>query len=548
MEQNIFFSALSDSILTSLEQGLISYLTLKLLLSCVTGLRSEHRFQLYYGSLFLIFIAFIYTLISTYTTQLSELRTADYNPSLLLQSPAPENILSSLSFNTDYTKWIAGLYFTGLLIHLLIILAGLYRLRYIRNTKNLSSDTSWNERLRLLASKLHIHRNIGLHLTEKVVSPFTAGFLKPMIIFPIAMLNRLSQEQVEAILLHELAHIKRNDYLLNIIQKIMEAVLFFNPFMWLLAKDIRREREYACDDLVITHNSDTSLYAHALLHIAESGLKHTSPGISASGDEKLNLFNRIKRLTDMKTQGNNSKPGLFALLSIAAACVSLAWIIPGDNSNLKQGQSAAVEQYKPLPDNSTAEFQVPAQLHPDLQRVAKRVAMSSFQADTNKLKRSHSDAELKKHAEEMNAHAEEMKKKFDSPEWKKQMEDMKVHAEDMKKKFDSPEWKKQMEDMKVHAEDMKKKFDSPEWKKQIEDMKVHAEDMKKKFDSPEWKKQIEELKINAEEMRKKFDSPEWKKQIEDIKIQGEETKINKDEMKKQAEEMKKLEKQTDPIE
>lgn len=92
-----------------------------------------------------------------------------------------------------------------------------------------------------------------LFLSEKMLIPFTAGFIKPMILFPVALLNRLSEEQVEAILLHEMAHIKRHDYLFNILQRIMEIVLFFNPMIWLLAKDIRREREFCCDDLVIDY-------------------------------------------------------------------------------------------------------------------------------------------------------------------------------------------------------------------------------------------------------------------------------------------------------
>ena len=521
MEQNMLFTALSTSILVSLIQGLIIYLLVKLILNSFTDISSEKRFKLVYGAMVLIFSGFIFSLIRAYMAEMLNTNIILADAPLLFEESYSKTIAAPLYFNTEYTKWVAGVYFTGLIIQAVIILAGLYHLHVIRNNKQFWTDKAWDNRLHILCSKLSIPNKVSLQLADRLFSPFTAGFIKPVIIFPIAMLNSLSLEQVEAILLHELAHIKRNDYLLNIIQKIIEAVLFFNPFVWLLAIDLRKEREFACDDLVMEHSTDSRLYARALVHIAESKLKDYQLGIAVSGNNKFNLFNRIKRLKDMKTQINNSNPSIFVLLSIAAACLSLAWIIPADTTKVKINKLPVIEKIKPV-----LFADKPAPVIPALVPVPPTKVLLTVQAlntvpaiaDTNKLKNYFNSAEWKKQMEEVKAYTAEIEKHLNSAEWKKEMENMKMHSEDMKKKFDSPEWKKEMEDMKIHTEEMKKNFDSPEWKKEMEDMKAYTAEMKKYFDSPEWKKEMEDVK-------KKFNSPEWKKEMEDMKKEVE--KMNK---------------------
>ena len=325
---------------------------------------------------------------------------------------------------------------------------------------------------------MKIEKELTLFLSEKMLIPLTAGFIKPMILFPIALLNRLSEEQVEAILLHELAHIKRHDYLFNILQRIMEIVLFFNPMVWLLAKDIRREREFCCDDLVLDYSANPGIYAHALLQIAEIKLNTLSLSLSASGEGKYPLLKRIKRITAMKNLNPNPKNHLFTLLGIAAVCLSIAWAVPSrDTTILKKTSGTKVTELPeaPVPParlvlKASAALpelsELPAIPEPPAPPVLPALAVPlaplspipPAPLDTNKLK-----------------------SKFNSPEWKKQMEEMKANADEIKKKFDSPEWKKQMESMKIQAEQMKKKFDSPEWKQKVQELQKYKTDTIKRY-------------------------------------------------------------------
>ncbi|MHA4807722.1 M56 family metallopeptidase [Flavitalea flava] len=148
---------------------------------------------------------------------------------------------------------------------------------------------------------LGIGKNVKIWLSSLVTSPVTHGFLKPVILLPLAMAGNLNLQQTEAILLHELAHIKRHDYLLNVWLGFVELFFFFNPFSLLLIRNIKREREHCCDDLVLQFNYDPHAYATALLSLAKND-KERQPqlALAASGNNDRLLLKRVKRILKQK--------------------------------------------------------------------------------------------------------------------------------------------------------------------------------------------------------------------------------------------------------
>jgi bla regulator protein BlaR1 len=194
------FTALSQAILASLAYGLIIYTLLKMALYVFKDLSSSWRYSMLYSGMVLILTSFIISFFRFYNS------ASAISESLTGTVTASHSEMSNLSWShlaIPYAYWVGWIY--------------------------------WSERLENLKVKLRISKSVRLHVSEKLLVPFTAGFLKPIILFPLASINQLSVEQVEAILLHELAHIKRHDYLLNILQRVMEIVLFFNPIIWLVA-------------------------------------------------------------------------------------------------------------------------------------------------------------------------------------------------------------------------------------------------------------------------------------------------------------------------
>ena len=145
------------------------------------------------------------------------------------------------------------------------------------------------------AMHIGIKKDVAVWLTKCVDVPSVAGYFKPVILIPFTLVNQLSTSQVEAILLHELAHIKRDDYLINLLQIIAENILCFNPFAILLSKAIKKERENCCDDWVLNYKYNQKDYAAALVLVEQYRSKQLTLVLAAS-DGKKNLLHRVKRI------------------------------------------------------------------------------------------------------------------------------------------------------------------------------------------------------------------------------------------------------------
>ena len=163
------------------------------------------------------------------------------------------------------------------------------------------------------------------------------GFLRPVILAPVGLLSGLRTDQVEAILLHELAHIRRSDYLVNLLQSLVEGLLFYHPAVWWVSHVIRAERENCCDDVVVAMSGDARGYA-ATLAALEEGRRLREPALAATG---ASLSRRIRRLLRRPEGPQAAMAPLFATLAmlVAAAAVLSGW----------QTKPAAIPAPKPIP-------------------------------------------------------------------------------------------------------------------------------------------------------------------------------------------------------
>ncbi|MFI5195421.1 MAG: M56 family metallopeptidase, partial [Chitinophagales bacterium] len=177
------------------------------------------------------------------------------------------------------------------------------------------SDVFYPEPLQLFSDRvsttMHIRKPVRVLLVEWVDTAQTIGFLKPLVLLPVALVNRLSMEQAETILLHELLHIRRNDYLINIVMTIFRALFFFNPFARLFFNTVARERENACDDGVLQwHCSAPVVYAEALYNLEKYRQNPNTFSLAANGDNPGLLMERIRRVTGQPSCKKSFSPGL----------------------------------------------------------------------------------------------------------------------------------------------------------------------------------------------------------------------------------------------
>jgi len=161
------------------------------------------------------------------------------------------------------------------------------------------------------SNRMGIRPTVSAWLSSKVDVPLTLGHLKPVILLPVAMVNHLTPQQVEAILVHELAHIRRHDYLLHLAVTALEGFFFFNPFARLLIRQVKKERENCCDDLVLQFRYDRHSYVSALLSLATHSQK-VRRAIAATGDGNRLLLQRAKRILQQKQ--SYDRPGFRPLV------------------------------------------------------------------------------------------------------------------------------------------------------------------------------------------------------------------------------------------
>ena len=251
------------------------------------------------------------------------------------QLPRQSGLQTAIPGMEVYFPFLVAIYIIGVTIMTIKLCFDLAQLRQIRRQGLSSMGMPWDEHLAKLAGHMGVTRKVQLFISQHLQVPVMIGFLRPVILLPAAMVNNLSPDQLEAILLHELAHIKRNDYLLNIFQSIVETILFFNPFVWWISKNIRLEREHCCDDLVIAGTVQPLHYAKALVALEEYRLT-ANPMAMAVADDKHHLFHRIKRIMEMKTKNLNYSQRLLALLIIVTGMVSIAWLNPGHKAEKKE--------------------------------------------------------------------------------------------------------------------------------------------------------------------------------------------------------------------
>jgi bla regulator protein blaR1 len=523
-----------------------------------------------------VFICFIYTMyaeVSGYTwTSLNRANTLALLPSLNLPVNPRHFIPGQSLYNSisGFLPYISAIYIAGLAINLLKFGGEWNKIRLIK--RSVIPAGQMQQFINTFSKKLDIKKYIQLKFSDLIDVPCMIGYFKPVILLPVSLATYLTACEIEAILLHELAHIKRNDYLINLLQQVAGIMLFFNPFVQLFNRIINQERENGCDDLVVEKTSKPLIYARALLKLEESRVSNLKLALAATG-KKYHLLNRIERIMKTKKPIGNVRHLSLAILLLAGSLGCIAWLNPNaaDAKTTKPGirhnsivaaiaadttnthGSAGIKDAGYVLVNDTTkhkhkgkivvtdkkghrkEYDPIDSLPPEWKN-----QFEAIRKQGEEMRKKFNSPEWKKSMEDMKLQGEEMRKKFESPEWKNQMLAMKLQGEEMRKKFNSPEWKKSMEDMKLRGEEMRKKFESPEWKKSMENMKLQGEEMKKKFNSPEWKKSMEDMKLRGEEMRKKFESPEWKKSMENMKLQGEEMKkkFNSPEWKKSMEDMK----------
>jgi len=192
-------------------------------------------------------------------------------------------------------SWVVMVCIAGIAILSVRLAAGWISAARVRTAQSRPAPPEWEQALARLASRMGITRQVRLLVSPRVDVPAVLGWLRPVVLAPVAALSGLPAEHVEALLAHELAHIRRHDYLINVVQGIVETLLFYHPAVLWVSRQIRNERELCCDDLAVAATSDVLTYARALAELEVCRPTRVQTAVAADGGS---LLQRIARLLE----------------------------------------------------------------------------------------------------------------------------------------------------------------------------------------------------------------------------------------------------------
>lgn len=260
----------------------------------------------------------------------------------------------SVAGAAPFLSWVVAVWFAGATVLWVRLVGGWILAVELRSRLVRPAPVAWQQTLDRLKARIGVARPVRLLLSSLVQAPAVVGWLRPVVLAPIGALAGLPAEQMEAMLLHELAHIRRYDYLVNMLQSAVEALLFYHPAVWWVSSHMRAERELCCDDAAVSVTGDVVTYARAL---AQIGSLHPRVVMAANGGS---LSHRIGRLLGQPRSAPRALSGTgivaAAVLPILAALAVFAQPAPRPKfevASIKRAGDQGPRMMRPLPNGLT---------------------------------------------------------------------------------------------------------------------------------------------------------------------------------------------------
>jgi beta-lactamase regulating signal transducer with metallopeptidase domain len=329
--------ALCNTLINSLWQGLVLAALTGLIIVFTRKASPARRYNLLITALALFAVATVCTFfISLSHKPVNTLSPVVYNnntvvnPQLAIKHNSPAIHKTTFTYNAiSYFNRNAN---TIVLIWFLIVCArclqlatGLQGIYYLRRKNIFKVDERWENRVQQLAKNLGIRRMVSIAESGLAKVPMVIGHLKPLVLIPVGLLTAIPTEEIEAILIHELAHIRRSDYLVNLLQSMVEIVFFFNPAVLWISALIKTERENCCDDIAVAQSSNKVNYIKALVSCQEYNVASPAYAMALKGN-KSHLKDRVTRIISNNNHSlNRVEKSLLAICLVTAGLFTAAF-------------------------------------------------------------------------------------------------------------------------------------------------------------------------------------------------------------------------------
>jgi beta-lactamase regulating signal transducer with metallopeptidase domain len=334
--------------------------------------RSQTRYVLALAALLLMFLGALATFAYEETRAQSELSSPGV-------SSSPENAAIGSSISIDlapltrlntagvtgqpvmhlsrFLPWLDVVWLLGVACLSTRTIGGWLLIERLRRSALVEAPEAVRANFARLCKRLGLTRNVSLRISQHVQGPLAVGIVRSLIILPASALMALSPEQLEAVLVHELAHVRRGDYLWNLVQTAVETLFFFHPAVWWLGRRLRQQRELCCDDVAVQSCADPLIYATALLRLEERRRQPLSLAMALDGHRPSGLRLRIARVLG-ESGGEN---GLRELAPLpVAAIVTVVLLALLTVPQLFAGLRKTMETKSAAPASSSPSPSIPA--------------------------------------------------------------------------------------------------------------------------------------------------------------------------------------------
>lgn len=437
-------SALGWTLIHSIWQGFAILLAFGILYYVFKP--SVTRYRLGIGALTLQFLAAIATFFTVYqpvshSTVLPSNQAFNYfllnNPNLIFTPKKLsyiQQIESFLQNNLDVFVmiWLVGT--TLLLLRLLIGFTHVQSLK-VQQVKPISADIQ--ALMDNLLEKVQMPATIKLLESARASVPMTIGWIKPVVLLPVGMASGLTIKQLEAILAHELAHIKRYDYLVNIFQNFVEIVFFFHPATWFISGKVRDERENCCDDFAVEICGDNLVLAKALTQVAS--YQHQPRLAMAFGAKRQTFMDRIKRIigiNDTKPMSYGNWAAVLGMILVVALGITYA------QKEIKKDSPTAKDEKSAIAKPSNIDEIAPIAAEDNVEMPADTSKLDEVEAEMEALGK-----EMEKYGKEMEVLSRQMEEKYS-----RQMEKESEAMQQVQRKFQVPQRK--IQDLSIQIQEV----------------------------------------------------------------------------------------------
>jgi beta-lactamase regulating signal transducer with metallopeptidase domain len=309
----------SGSLLHFIWQGAAIALAASICLRLLHRRSAELRYGVAVAALVLMLVAPVVTFIFYAETGAAALKLLQLTGKTLTDT-APMASVSQAAATAAWTQWILISWSIGVFAFTARLVAGWRMSHQLVRASDALVPEAIIRVFEDLKRQLKLSKPIQLLINTEIDTPMVVGCLRPAVLIPLSALTGLSQEQLTAVLAHELAHIRRHDFLINILQRCVESLLFYHPGVWWLSARIRMEREHCCDDIAVRTSGDRRTYVQALVELERK--RQTAPvlSVAATGGS---LVQRVHRILGLKTSTADWQSAAATLVFV------LVWLVAG---------------------------------------------------------------------------------------------------------------------------------------------------------------------------------------------------------------------------